>query len=120
MAKWYGKIGYELTAETEPGFWEPKIVERDTYGDLTSDRRRRQSNSEGVNDDLNLANVLSIIADPFANENCSHMAYAEIMGTKWKITSIEIQFPRLVLTIGGVYNENSIGTSDEIGGTPGE
>ena len=72
---------------------------------MTSDRRKRQ-NSQGVNDDLSLSNVISIIADPFAYENCSHMAYAEIMGAKWKISDIEVQYPRLILTIGGVYNGN--------------
>lgn len=103
MGKWFGKIGYAVTAETEPGIWEEQIVERDYYGDMISDRRKRQ-NSQGVNDDLSLSNVISIIADPFAYENCSHMAYAEIMGAKWKISDIEVQYPRLILTIGGVYN----------------
>ena len=105
MGKWFGKIGYAVTAETEPGIWEEQIVERDYYGDMTSDRRKRQ-NSKGVNDSLSLSNVISIIADPFAYENCSYMAYAEIMGTKWKISDIEVQYPRLILTIGGVYNGN--------------
>lgn len=106
MSKWFDKIGYAVTGETEPGVWEDTIVVRDYYGDLTSDRRKRQS-SGNVNDDINLANVISIIADPFAIENCSHMAYAEIMGAKWKITEVEVQYPRLILTIGGVYNENT-------------
>ena len=105
MGKWFGKIGYAVTAETEPGVWEEQIVERDYYGDMTSDRRKRQ-NSQGVNDDLSLSNVISIIADPFAYENCSYMAYAEIMGAKWKISDVEVQDPRLILTIGGVYNGN--------------
>ena len=105
MGKWFGKIGYAVTAETEPGIWDEQIVERAYYGDMTSDRRKRQ-NSQGVNDDLSLSNVISIIADPFAYENCSYMAYAEIMGAKWKISDIEVQYPRLILTIGGVYNGN--------------
>ena len=103
MAKWFGKIGYAITAEIEPGIWESEITEREYYGDLTSDRRKRQ-NSGGVNDDINLSNVISIIADPFANQNCANMVYVEIVGTKWKISDIEIQFPRLILTVGGVYN----------------
>ena len=77
MAKWYGKIGYEKTEETEPGLWEPSIVERPYFGDLLSNKYRRQ-NSDSVNDNINLENVLSIVADPFAIDNCSHMAYAEI------------------------------------------
>ena len=107
MGKWFGKIGYAVTAETEPGLWEDTIVEREYYGDMISDRRKRQTSGE-VNDNINLANVINIIADPFAYENCSRMVYADIMGAKWKITDIEVQYPRLILTIGGVYNGDSL------------
>ena len=107
MGKWFGKIGYAVTAETEPGLWEDTIVEHEYYGDMISDRRKRQTSGE-VNDNINLANVISIIADPFAYENCSRMVYAEIMGAKWKITDIEVQYPRLILNIGGVYNGDSL------------
>lgn len=106
MSKWFGKIGYAVTAETDPGIWEETIVDREYYGDLLSDKYRHQ-NSGKVNDDINLTSVISIIADPFAYEHCSHIAYAEIWGTKWKVTDIDIQPPRLSLTIGGVYNGNT-------------
>lgn len=102
MAKWFGKVGYSITEETEPGIWEETIIEREYYGDMTSDRRKRQ-NSGDVNDDINLANVISIVADPFAYQNCSNMAYVEIMGSKWKVSDVEVQRPRLILTVGGVY-----------------
>lgn len=106
MAKWFGKIGYAVTEMTEPGIWEEKVVERDYYGDMTSDRRKRQT-SDNVNDNLTLANVISIVSDPFAYSNCSNIAYAEVMGARWKVTDVEVQYPRLILTIGGVYNGNS-------------
>ena len=102
MAKWFGKIGYVVTEETEPGVWEETITEREYFGDMTSDRRKRQNSGE-VNDDINLSNVISIVADPFAYQNCSNMAYVEIMGSKWKISDVEVQRPRLILTVGGVY-----------------
>lgn len=102
MAKWFGKIGYVVTEETEPGVWEETVTEREYFGDMTSDRRKRQNSGE-VNDDVNLANVISIVADPFAYQNCSNMAYVEIMGSKWKISDVEVQRPRLILTVGGVY-----------------
>ena len=105
MAKWYGQIGYVETVETEPGLWEERITERSYYGDLVSNRWKRQS-SDSINDDINIANDISIVADPYANEHCSSMAYVEFMGAKWKITNVEVQYPRLILTIGGVYNEN--------------
>ena len=106
MSKWFGKIGYAITGETEPGVWEDTIVTRDYYGDLISDKYRRQS-SGNVNDDINLTSVISIIADPFAYENFQNMRYIVFMGAKWKITSVEVQYPRLILTVGGVYNEQT-------------
>lgn len=112
MSKWFGKIGYAIQKETEPGIWEDKIVERDYYGDLLTDNRKRQINNN-VLDEITLSNMVSIIADPFAYNNCSCMAYAEIMGARWKISEVEVKPPRLNLTIGGVYNGNTPRTSDE-------
>lgn len=112
MSKWFGKIGYAIQKESEPGIWEDEIVERDYYGDLLTDNRKRQSNNN-VLDEITLSNMVSIIADPFAYNNCSCMAYAEIMGARWKISEIEVKPPRLNLTIGGVYNGNTPRTSEE-------
>ncbi len=103
MAKFYGAIGYAVTEETKPGVWMEKITERMYYGDLTRNTRKLQSTDQ-LNDNINVANEISIVADPFANENFHSMKYVEFMGAKWKITSIEVQYPRLILTVGGVYN----------------
>lgn len=103
MAKWFGKIGYAITAETEPGIWEPTIVEREAYGDVRSDRYKRQNS--GINDKVILADTISIVADPFVYQNCSCIAYVEYMGAKWKVSDIDAsQRPRLILTMGEVYN----------------
>lgn len=111
MAKWYGKIGFCVTEETEPGIWEEKITERDYYGDLLSNFRKLQ-NSGSVNDNINIANKISIISDPFADQNFFSMKYAEFMGAKWKITDVEVQYPRLILTLGGVYNGKQAETAE--------
>lgn len=103
MAKWFGKIGYSVTMETEPGIWEPKIEEREYYGEVTNFRKTIQGSGE-INDTFIIKNGLSIIADPFVMDNLSNIIYAEFMGTKWKITDIEIQYPRILLSLGGVYN----------------
>lgn len=103
MAKFYGAIGYGTSEETTPGVWEDRIVERHYYGDLVRNTRRMQ-NSEYLNDNINISNEISIIADPYANENFHLMRYVTFMGTKWKITSVEVQYPRLILSIGDVYN----------------
>ena len=104
MAKFYGIIGYAEQVETVPGVYSEEITERPYYGDLIRNTRRYESASQ-LNDNLNIANEISIIADPFAYQNFHAMRYVEFMGAKWKITTIEVQYPRLILTIGGVYNE---------------
>ena len=103
MAKFYGVIGYAETSETKPGVWEEQITERSYYGDLTRNARRLQSTDQ-LNDDINIANEISIVADPYANDHFHAMRYVEFMGAKWKITNVEVKYPRLILTVGGVYN----------------
>lgn len=103
MNKFYGKIGYAISEETVPGVWVERIVERSYYGDVIRNIRRLQS-SENLNDDINVSNEISIVVDAFANQNFHSMRYVEYMGTKWKVSSIEVKYPRLILSIGGVYN----------------
>ena len=103
MAKFYGVIGYAVTKETAPGVWTEEIAEQSYYGDLTRNMRRLQDSGD-LNDDINVANELSIVADPYANANFHSMRYVAFMGAKWKISKVEVQYPRLILTLGGVYN----------------
>ena len=103
MAKWFGKIGYSTTEEVEPGIYESIIKELPYRGDVMSSRWKRQNSGE-INDDISLANVISIVADRFAYQNCTKMVYIEYLGALWKISDIEVQSPRLLITIGGVYN----------------
>lgn len=104
MAKFYGEIGYAETVETAPSVWEEQIIERNYYVDVNRNNRRLQNPGQ-VNDDVNISNEFSIIADPYANENFHTMRYVKFMGAKWKITNVDVQYPRLILTVGGVYNE---------------
>ena len=103
MAKFYGPIGYAVTEETVPGVWEDKITERMYYCELVRNTRKLQSTDQ-LNDNINVANEISILADPFASENFHLREYVGFMGAKWKISSVEVQYPRLILTVGGVYN----------------
>lgn len=103
MAKYYGKIGYAITEEVKPGVWKKKITEREYFGDVIRNNRRLQS-SENLNDNIIVSNEISIVADPFANENFHSMLYVEFMGAKWKISNVDVQYPRLILTIGEAYN----------------
>lgn len=104
--KWYGKIGFSETKETEPGLWETVISEREYYGDLIRNSRSLQA-PDKINDDINICNEISILADPYAIQNFHTMKYAEFMGAKWKINNITVSFPRLILSLGGLYNEQS-------------
>lgn len=103
MAKYYGKIGYATSEEVKPGVWKKRITEREYLGDVIRNTRRLQS-SGNLNDNIIVSNEISIVADPFANENFHSMLYVEFMGAKWKISNVEVQYPRLILTIGEVYN----------------
>lgn len=103
MGKWFGKVGYAETEETEPGIWEEVITEREYYGDVFNNRWKHQ-NSGDVNDDITISQTISIVADPFAYQHCSNIIYVEYMGSKWKVSDVEPMHPRLQLTLGGVYN----------------
>lgn len=105
MAKFYGVIGYSETTETSPGVWTEGINERNYSGDVLRISRNSQA-GDNLNDDLIINNQISILADPFANNNIFNMKYVKWMGTAWKITKVDVQSPRLLLSIGGVYNGN--------------
>lgn len=114
MSKWYGKIGYSDTVETEPGLWESQIVEKEYYGDLTRNRWVQQTPSDGINDNVKIATNLRIIAaDPYAMNHFSNMVYAEVSGVKWKITDVLPEYPALTLTLGGVWNGETVAGSSE-------
>lgn len=103
MAKFYGKIGYADTKETAPGVWVEQITERNYYGELVRNTRRLES-SGNLNDNINIANEISIVADPYANSHFHEMRYVEFQGARWKVSNAEVKYPRLILTLGGLYN----------------
>lgn len=103
MSKFYGTIGYADTEETVPGVWEEKVVERKYYGDWIRNTRRLQPTDQ-LNDDINIANELSIVADAYAMNHFHTMRYVEFSGARWKISNVEVRHPRLILTLGGLYN----------------
>lgn len=104
MAKWFGVIGFAVSEETYPGVWEDKITEREYYGDVIRNTRRLQT-ADKLNDNISVSNEISILADPFAYQNFHSMRYIGFMGTKWKIETVDVQYPRLMLSLGGVFNE---------------
>lgn len=104
MAKWFGKIGFAETCETATDVWGSNITEKEYSGDVVKSRYRIQSTGN-LNDDVIVVNEISIVADSFANKNFRYMKWIEFMGVNWKITNVDVQYPRLILTIGDIYND---------------
>jgi|SRR5687767_1081826 len=103
MAKFFGEIGYGFATETSPGVWKREITERSYSGDVVRLSRELQE-TEAVNDDISIGNAVSIVADPYAFEHFSAMVYVNWQGNLWKIRNVEVQRPRLLLRLGGLYN----------------
>lgn len=109
MAKFYGKIGYcRQVEEVGPdgvgtGIWVNETIEKNHFGDVLRFNAKWDRSSE-LHDNIGINNQLSIVADSFAYNNLNYIRYVEWMGTKWTITNIDVQYPRLILTVGGEYN----------------
>ena len=104
MAKWFGKVGYSETVETRPGVHTPQITVREYYGDIIRNNTRWSTNSDSTNDNLTVNCQISIVVDPFALNKFHSIKWIEFMETKWKVSNVEPQFPRLLLTLGGEWN----------------
>lgn len=108
MAKFYGAVGFALSSKEGTGEYEgvvmdDQIIERPYLGDVFRNTRKWENGSD-INDNLVINNQISILADAYAHEHCYAMKYVRWMGACWKVTNVEIQRPRLLLTIGDVYN----------------
>ena len=103
MAKFYGPVGFCIMTEDPPGVWKETVQVRRYSGEIYRNRRQLQS-ADQLNDNVSLNNEVSIVADPFAVNNMYAIRYVRYMGANWKVTSVDVQVPRLILTIGGVYN----------------
>lgn len=107
--KWFGQIGYEYLEETEPGVYEAKILVRDYYGDITRNYKKDQS-QQMINNNYAVNNQVAVIADPYAFNNFHKIVYITFMGTKWRPSAIEVQYPRLIFELGSIYNEEEGGS----------
>lgn len=102
MARYYGNIGFAIQVETKPGIWEDVIEHRPYKGDVITNVRRWDP-SENINDDFTISNRFSVISDAFLYSHVPAMRYIEYMGCKFKITSVNINRPRVEISVGGVY-----------------
>ena len=98
-------IGYEKeTVEKEPGICEEQYNTRPYFGDVLRHSRRLQTVSDQVNDNIVVSNEISIVADPYAQTHFFAIRYVEWQGTQWTVSNVEVLYPRLILTLGGVYH----------------
>jgi len=103
--RFFGKIGFEETRETIPGIWEPTVVYKEYIGDVNRNQRRWQEQQNSINDNINVSNEISVLADDYMLKNLGSMKCVEYGGSKWKISWINLQYPRVILTLGDTYNE---------------
>lgn len=116
--KFYGKLGFNTgSVETPPssGVWVMQIVERPYYGDILQNSRQTDEKTT-VNPNLTVSNRISILADAYANETFFAIRYVEWMGSLWQVQNVLVQAPRLILTLGGVYNGPTAPASSEAPG----
>lgn len=112
MARFYGEIGFTVEeVETAPGVWRQGIVEHPYFGDITRNSRQLQA-GEKINDDLSVQNQISIVADAYAREHFFAMRYVKWAGARWKVTEVEVQHPRLLLRLGGIWNGETPAAAD--------
>ena len=105
MAKYCGLVGIATQQETSPGVWKPVIVEHEVFGDVVRDNVNfQQSSSDQLNDKIKINNQISIIVDPIVMENFSSIIYITYWGAKFKIVTAEVKYPRVLLSMGEVYN----------------
>lgn len=106
MARFYGAVGFVFEAtETSPGIWTHEKAVRNYYGDIMK-RRMSWEKGQAVNDDIKINHQISILADEYAEKHPYAMKWVMWKGVKWKVTSIEYERPRMILTLGDVFNEN--------------
>lgn len=103
MARFYGKVGYGQTVDKGHGVHEDVITEKSYFGDVIRNTRRLE-NGEKVNSDLTVGNSISIVADAYANTHFFAIRYVEWAGALWEVSEVDVQSPRLILRLGGVYN----------------
>ena len=117
MGKFYGEIGFSVIEETKPGIFNTVMVEKVYYGDV-SKKNVRYQNEQQINDNLKITSQISILCDEYLSEHFSDIRYIRWMGKPWKISTIDVDFPRLVLSLGDIYTGKT-GTTKKDGDTNG-
>lgn len=103
MAKYAGLVGYVTQEETVPGVWSAKESPRRMKGDVI--RLSSRQNGDNINTDITLSHRVSLMGDAYAFDNYYNISWIEVHGRKWRVSSVEIQRPRIIVELGGLWNE---------------
>jgi hypothetical protein len=105
MTRFYGNVGYGVSEEApaDSGNWKDVITEIAYFGDVIR-LVRRLDQGDSVNPDISVSHSISIVADEYAFAHWRDIKYVEWEGERWTVPSVEVQRPRLILSIGKVYN----------------
>lgn len=105
MGKFFDVVGYGETLEdpSDSGVWIDQVTEVQYYGDVIRNTRKLDS-GENLNDDISVGNSISIVADEYANKHFFNIKYVRWSGVLWTVTNVEVKSPRLILSLGSVYN----------------
>lgn len=102
MAKFSGLVGYVTEEETVPGVWTPVEIPRKMRGDMLRQSSSTQ-NDDKVNSNTTLSHRVSLVGDAYAFGNYFYIKWIEVDGYKWEVNSVEIQRPRIIVTLGGPW-----------------
>lgn len=109
MAKYAGLVGYVTQEEKVPGVWstvaDPKPMRGDIIRASASSQNDGRLSSDKINKDVTLNHRVSLVGDAYAFGNYYNIKWIEIDGAKWEVSSVELQRPRLIVTVGGLWNE---------------
>ncbi len=105
MARFFGEVGYGDSVETPlgSGVWVDVVTEFPYQGDVIRNTRNLKD-GKSINDDITVANSISVVADEFAFEHFFNIKYVRWAGVLWTVTTVEVRSPRLILSLGSVYN----------------
>lgn len=105
MTRFFGVVGYGESVEDPPGsgVWVDRVTEYHYQGDVVRNTRTLES-GDSVNSDISVGNSISIVADEFAVGHFFNIKYVMWQGARWTVTTVEVREPRLILTLGGIYN----------------
>lgn len=103
MARYSGLVGYVTQEETVPGVWSPVENPRTMKGEIIRQSSTNPDHGK-INSDISLNHRVSLWGDAYAFDSYYAIKWIQIDGRKWEVTSVEIKRPRIIVTVGGLWN----------------